>query len=223
MNLLERERMGRFKCLVESEEGMVSFRAQYRIPPNVNLRYCEEGEWFKQRRVGEVVIPMIAFIEGGMRIPMGRVMRDYLRFYRLAPTQCVPNVFRILGCVDALNDKMGLGLTHHDVNWVYNLHHLKGKGYYLKTRQPKIRLIQCLPKSSKGLNKDLLIVSGEWHNGLPCLMQEGQPGVVLEIRTMIYSLLTLICVVSLLTICTSCVLQINALPSQILVWLTGKA
>ena len=78
--------------MVESEEGMVSFRAQYRIPPNVDLRYCEEGEWFERRRVGEVVIPMIAFIEGGMRIPIGRVMRDYLTFYHLAPTQCVPNV-----------------------------------------------------------------------------------------------------------------------------------
>ena len=146
--------------MVEFEEGIASFRAQYRIPPNVDLRYYEEEEWFEQRQAGEVVIPMITFIEGGMKIPMGRVMRDYLRFYRLAPTQCVPNVFRILECVDALNKKMGLRLTHHDVNWVYNLHHLKEKGYYLKTRKPKIRLIQCLPKCSKGLNKDFLIVSG---------------------------------------------------------------
>ena len=97
---------------------------------------------------------MIAFIEGGMRIPMGPVMRNCLRFVRLTPTKCVPNVFRILGCVDALNEKMGLQLTHHDVNWVYSLHHLKGKGYYLKTRQPEVRLIQCLPESSKGQNKD---------------------------------------------------------------------
>ena len=127
------------------------------------------------------MIPMIAFIEGGMRIIMGRVMRDYLRFYHLAPTQCVPNVFRILGCVDALNKKMGLRLIHHDVNWVYNLHHLKGKGYYLKTRQPEIRLIQCLPESSKGLNKDFLIVLREWHDGLHCPTEKGQPGVVLEV------------------------------------------
>ena len=104
---------------------------------------------------------MIAFIEGGVRIPMGPVMRNYLRFVRLTPTQCVPNVFRILGCVDALNEKMGLQLTHHDVNWVYSLHHLKGKGYCQKTRQPEIRLIQCLFESSKGLNKDFMIVSGE--------------------------------------------------------------
>ena len=48
-----------------------------------------------------MVIPMIAFIEGGMRIPIGTVTRDYLKAHRLAPTQCAPNVFRILGCVDA--------------------------------------------------------------------------------------------------------------------------
>ena len=67
---------------------------------------------------GEVVILMIAFIEGGMRILMGTVTSDYLRAYKLAPTQCAPNMFRILGSVDALNEKMGLNITHHDINWV---------------------------------------------------------------------------------------------------------
>ena len=47
---------------------------------------------------------MIAFIDGGMRIPMGRVIRDYLIAHRLSPIQCAPNVFRILGSVDALNE-----------------------------------------------------------------------------------------------------------------------
>ena len=63
-----------------------------------------------------MVIPMIAFIEGRMRIPIGIVTRDYLRARRLAPTQYAPNMFKILGSIDALNEKMGLGLTHHDVN-----------------------------------------------------------------------------------------------------------
>ena len=68
------------------------------------------------RREGEVVILIIAFLEGGMRIPMRPVMRDYLRHFRLAPIQCAINVFKILGSMDALNEKMGLRLTHHDVN-----------------------------------------------------------------------------------------------------------
>ena len=112
--------MGRFKSLVDSKEGIESFRALYRIPLGVFIRYCKEGEWHEKRQEGEVVIPMIAFIEGGMRILMGTVTRDYLRAHRLAPTQRASNMFRILGSVEALDEKMGLGLTHHDVNWIYN-------------------------------------------------------------------------------------------------------
>ena len=63
-----------------------------------------------------MVIPMIAFMEGGIRIPLGTVTKNYLRAYRLAPTQCAQNMFKILGSVDTFNEKMGLELTHHDVN-----------------------------------------------------------------------------------------------------------
>ena len=63
--------MGRFKSLVDSKEEIEKFKADYRIPPNVGLRYCKEGEWHLLRKRGEVAILMITFIEGGMRIPMG--------------------------------------------------------------------------------------------------------------------------------------------------------
>ena len=78
--------MGKFKKLVESKEIMEKFIGDYRIPSNIGLRYCEEGEWHFMRQVGEVVILMIAFIEGGMRIPMRPMTRDYLRHFRLSPT-----------------------------------------------------------------------------------------------------------------------------------------
>ena len=111
----------RLRKLVDTEETMKKFIANYRIPPNVSLRHCKMGEWYYMRETGEVVIPVLAFVEGGMRIPMGPVTKGYLRHFRLAPTQCTGNMFRILDCVDALNEKMGLKLTHHDVNWCYNL------------------------------------------------------------------------------------------------------
>ena len=107
---------------------------------------------------------------------MGNITKNYLRFFRLSPTQCALNMFRVLGSVAVLNERMNLGLTHHDVNWVYNLHHLKGQGYYLKSRYPEVRLIQCLPTSNKGLKEDFLIFSGGWHDGLPCPTREGTPG-----------------------------------------------
>ena len=59
---------------------------------------------------------MIAFIEGGMTIPMGTLTRNFLRFFRLSPTQCAQNMFRVLGSIKVLNERMNLNLTYHDVN-----------------------------------------------------------------------------------------------------------
>ena len=82
----------------------------------------------------------------------------------------------VLGRIEAINERMNLNLTHHNVNWIYNLHNLKGQGYYLKSRHPEIRLIQCLPISNKGFKDDFLIFSKQWHDGLPCPVKEGTLG-----------------------------------------------
>ena len=49
--------MGKFKHLVDSEEGMRNFRTKYNILPNVGIRYAAQGEWFYEMKTGEVVIP----------------------------------------------------------------------------------------------------------------------------------------------------------------------
>ena len=77
--------MGRFKHLVDSEEGMKSFRTKYNILPHMGVRYTVQGEWFDERKTGEVVIPMIAFIEGGMTIPMGTSLGTFLGFLGCLP------------------------------------------------------------------------------------------------------------------------------------------
>ena len=96
------------------------------------LEYCPLDRVLIDRDMGQVINPMIAFIGGGMTLPMGRITRDYLPNHRLCSHQCTPNVFRVLGCVDVLNDKMNLGLTWHDVVHLYECHSLSG-GYYLKS------------------------------------------------------------------------------------------
>ena len=50
----------------------------------------------------------------------------------------------------------------------------------MKARDERVRLIQYLPESSKGLNKDFLIMSGAWHDGLPNPTKEGMPGGAFE-------------------------------------------
>ena len=95
--------MGRFERLVQNPALIELFKEKYHIPHEVVVRHCTtEGVAF-ERKVGEVVIPMIAFIEGGMTIPIGRITRDYLRAHRLCPHQYAPNFFRVLGSIDALD------------------------------------------------------------------------------------------------------------------------
>ena len=152
------------------------FKEKYHIPQEVSIRYYSpEGLAFDQE-MGEVTIPMIAFIEGGMTIPMGRIMRDYLRAHRLCPQQCAPNFFRILGAIDALDRHLGLRLTWYDVVHLYEGQKQTKAGFYLKSWSDAVKLISCLPKSNKGMKNDYLIVSGPWHNGLPYPTQLGEPG-----------------------------------------------
>ena len=128
------------------------------------------------REVGEVIIPMIAFIEGGMTIPMGRITRDYLHAHRLCPHQCAPNFFRVLGSIDALDRHLGLGLTWYDVAHLYEGHIEARAGFYLKSRSSVVKLISCLPKCNKWMKDDFLILSGPWSNDLPCLTKLEESG-----------------------------------------------
>ena len=155
---------------------MEAFRAKYHIPLGVVLRYCPPEGVLLDRGVGEVVIPMIAFIQRGMTLPMRRITGDYLFHHRLTPHQCAPNMFRVLGCIDVLNERMGLGLTWYDVVRMYECHCVENGGYYLKSRSEVVRLISYLPISNKTMKDDFLIASGEWSDGLHCPTQAGTPG-----------------------------------------------
>ena len=170
--------MGRFKCLVDTSVAMEAFRAKYHIPQGVVLEYCPLERMLTDKDMGQVVIPMIAFIGGGMMLPIHWITWDYLRNHRLTPHQCAPNLFRVLGSIDVLNEWMGLGLTWHDVVHLYECHHLDKAGYYLKSQSEIVRLISCLPKSNKSMKDDFFIASGEWSDGLHCPTRARNPGAV---------------------------------------------
>ena len=166
--------MGRFTHLVDSPAGMEGFKALYHIPRGVFLQFYSPGEWLTYKNEGEVVIPMITFIKGGMKLPKDNVTRDYLIAHKLCPYQW-PNLFRILGSVDAFNEQMGLNLTWHDIVWMYECHLMADLGYYLKSRSSFFRLVLCLPKFNKSVKDDCLIASSKWHDGLHCPTREGEP------------------------------------------------
>ena len=103
--------MGRFASLVDSPSKIKLFKEKYHIPQEIGLRYCSTDQIVTNREGGEVIISMIAFIEGGMTLPMGRITRDYLINHKLCPYQCAPNMFRVLSYVDAFNEHLQSGLT----------------------------------------------------------------------------------------------------------------
>ena len=108
--------MCRFANLIDTPEKSKSFKTKYGIPPNVFIEHYEVGEQYMKRPMGVMVISMIDFIKGGMRIPIDKVMRDFLLFFRICPTQCSPSLFKVVNSVAWLNKKMGINLTHHDIN-----------------------------------------------------------------------------------------------------------
>ena len=167
--------MGRFVSLVDFLLKIELFKQKYHIPQEMDLRYYSIEQIATDRETREVIIPIIAFIEGGMTLPMGKITWDYLITHRLCPHQCAPNMFRILGCVDALNEHLQLGLTWHDVVHMYEFHSQADGGFYLKSRSAVVRLISCLPKSNKWMKDDYLIASEPWHDDLHCPIQEREP------------------------------------------------
>ena len=168
--------MGRFKHLVNSPAKIEAFKNRYHVPREAVLRYYSSEQIVSHREEGEVIILMIAFIEGGMTLLMGRITQDYLINHKICPHQCAPNLFRVLGSVDALNEHLHLGLTWHDVIHMYECHSLKNARFYLKFWSDVVRLVSCLPKSIKGMKDDYLIVLGVCHDSFHCPVQEGEPG-----------------------------------------------
>ena len=140
--------MGRFERLVKTPALIESFKEKYNIPQEVVVRHCTTEEVEFDRKVGEVIIPMIAFIEGGMTVPTGRITRDYLLAHRLYPHQCAPNFFRVLGSIDALDRHLGLGLTWYDVAHLYKGHIESRAGFYLKSHSSVVKLISYLDRKS---------------------------------------------------------------------------
>ena len=108
---------------------------------------------------------MIAFIEGGMTLSMSRVTKDYLIAHRLCPHQCVPNLFRVLGSVNTLNEQMGLRLIGTTSYICMNAIRLLTRG-----------ITSSLGHQLLGFYRVFPITFEEWHDGLHYPTREGEPG-----------------------------------------------
>ena len=152
-----------FAHLLNTEASLTNFKVTYRVPEDVEISYCHEGniaiEWHPQ----VVFFPLMAILEGGVRFPGDPLILRTLRFYALSPDQLPSNFYRIMSCVSRLNQLYGLQLDYHDINFMYRLCSNIRIDYYLKVKDVRVQLILCLPDFNRNSAREYVWVSGNWH------------------------------------------------------------
>ena len=151
--------MGKFKKLVDTDQKIEQFKRRYNFPEDVNIWYAS-SEDLALLQNQDLVLPIVAIVEGGVRILMHPFLIQFLTHFRLSPLQCVPNVFRVVMGTAVLIDKLSLNLTVHDITYVYRLQSTAKKKYRLVARHWERKLVTGLPDSSKGWDEDYFVITG---------------------------------------------------------------
>uniref|UniRef100_A0A2N9I1G6 Uncharacterized protein n=1 Tax=Fagus sylvatica TaxID=28930 RepID=A0A2N9I1G6_FAGSY len=164
--------------LVNTEESMMRFRLLYQIPPSVSLTYCNSDNFPPINR-GEILIPIMAIVEGGVRFPLHEFLIDFLQTVNATPSQISVNTFRIIMGVIAINRLLDVNLTIREILAVYQYKCPGAKSNtlcHLVARNVNEKLVNGLPSTNKGFEKDYLRVGGIWFPGSSlCRSEFGHP------------------------------------------------
>uniref|UniRef100_A0A2N9HLT5 Uncharacterized protein n=1 Tax=Fagus sylvatica TaxID=28930 RepID=A0A2N9HLT5_FAGSY len=166
---------GKLARYVNTPEAMERFRRHYGVPDDVYLEYrfwenAITGEH------GDLIIPLVAIIEGGVRFPIDPLLADFLDYFRISPTQISPNIFRIVNGVAELNRQLGFNLTVHDIIATYFLRTTQHEAFSLRPRDVNNTLVNSLPDTNKEMTDDFLLVRGNWYfPGHRCPTTDGKP------------------------------------------------
>uniref|UniRef100_A0A2N9GMW5 Uncharacterized protein n=1 Tax=Fagus sylvatica TaxID=28930 RepID=A0A2N9GMW5_FAGSY len=164
--------------LVNTEESMARFRSLYQIPPSISLTYCNSDDFPVINR-DEILLPIMAIVEGGVRFPLHSFLIDFLQTVNATPSQISVNTFRIIMGVIAINRLLDVNLTIREVLAVYQYKCLGPKSNtlsHLVARNVNEKLVNGLPSTNKGFEKDYLRVGGDWWPGSSrCRSEFGQP------------------------------------------------
>lgn len=127
-----------FAYLLNAKVPLATFRQNYNVPDDMEVMYCHESEIALHRRESTAFFPLMSILEGGVRFLIDPILLNAFRYYGLCPNQLPPNFYRVVSCVNRLNQTFGLQLAYHDINHMYNLCGKKKSNYYLKVRDMKV-------------------------------------------------------------------------------------
>ena len=143
-------------------EDVMLWRYMYRIPPSVEIRVPSNHE-----RVDWVVPGWTAVYElmlkDGMRFPIPRLIRDVCDHYEIAPSQLMPNAWRVLMSLESLGSRHGVDCELGEVLYSYYLkEHDVDKGRYkLIARVGRAPIVTCLRTNDRGWKDRYLYVRGD--------------------------------------------------------------
>ena len=138
-----------FAHLLGSYAAVAAFKTRFNIPQDVDIEFCPKENIENDRHARVIFFPLLAIIEGSVRILVDPLLLRTLSFYGLGPDQCLLNFYKVVNSVRHLNQLYSLGLNHYGINFLYNIYGSLKNGYYLKIRDPVVRLISCLPDSNR--------------------------------------------------------------------------
>uniref|UniRef100_A0A2N9HMM9 Uncharacterized protein n=1 Tax=Fagus sylvatica TaxID=28930 RepID=A0A2N9HMM9_FAGSY len=153
---------GKLARYVNTPEAMERFRRHYGVPDDVHLAY-RFWEDVITGEPGDLIIPLVAIIEGGVRFPIDPLLADFLAFFNVSPSQISPNIFRIVNGVAELNRRLGLNLTVHDIIATYSLRTTQHEAFSLRPRDVNNTLVNGLPDTNKEMTDNFLLVRGNWY------------------------------------------------------------
>uniref|UniRef100_A0A2N9FLX9 Uncharacterized protein n=1 Tax=Fagus sylvatica TaxID=28930 RepID=A0A2N9FLX9_FAGSY len=166
---------GKLARYVNTPEAMERFRRHYGVPDDVHLAY-RFWEDAITGEPGDLIIPLVAIIEGGVRFPIDPLLADFLDYFRISPTQISPNIFKIVNGVAELNRRLGFNLTVHDIIATYFLRTTQHEAFSLRPRDVNNTLVNSLPDTNKEMTDDFLLVRGNWYfPGHRCPTVDGKP------------------------------------------------
>ena len=174
--MAKKKTQGKLAQYVNTPQAMAVFHRHYGVPNAVHLEY----RFWKDVLTGEpgdLILPLVAIIEGGVRFPMDPLLASFLDYFNLCPNQISPNMFRIVKGVVEFNRQLGLDLTVHDIIATYTFRTTQNEAYSLRPRDINNMLVNSFPDTNKDMTDDFLLVKGAWHYpNHQCPTVDGRPG-----------------------------------------------
>lgn len=160
-----------------------SFCETYEIPADVVVRAGPSRREEVEYREGELTLPLMAIIEGGVRFPLDPFLRQFLRALTLTTSQITVNTYRVICSIANMRRRESLLFGLAELFCAYKISRSGNPPrYYLSSRPEFLSLlVDGLPDSDEWADTYVCVFGnfmfgrGEAHD-TPVQWTEGVPG-----------------------------------------------